>query len=173
MLNSFWGKFGKNLHKKMTEAVTTPAHLFHLVSNTLFDIRAVRICSDEILEVDYSNLKKNQPDNCRVNIFVATFTTCWAWSKLYSYLQQLQQQVLYFNTDSVMYSCKLGEPDISLGNYLGDMTDGLEGDDCVVGFTSAGPKNYGYKTKNGKVCCKVRGFMPTLKFQGFFQNEPK
>ena len=25
-------------------------------------------------------------------------------------------------------------------------------------FTSAGPKNYGYKTHHGKVCCKVRGF---------------
>ena len=31
MLNSFWSKFGKNLHKKTTEAVTTPAHLFALV----------------------------------------------------------------------------------------------------------------------------------------------
>lgn len=120
----------------MTEAVTTPAHLFHLVSDTLFDIRAVRICSDEILEVDYSNLKENQPDNGRVNIFVATFGTCWAWSKLYSYLQQLQQQVLYFDTDLVMYSCKPGQPDILLGNYLGDMTDKLEGDDCIADFVS-------------------------------------
>ena len=25
-------------------------------------------------------------------------------------------------------------------------------------FVSGGPKNYGYKTKNGKVECKVRGF---------------
>ena len=25
-------------------------------------------------------------------------------------------------------------------------------------FTSAGPKNYGYKTHQGKVCCKVKGF---------------
>ena len=55
MLNSFWRKFGENLHKKTTEAVTTPAHLFCLVSDTLFDIHAVRICSDEILEVDYYN----------------------------------------------------------------------------------------------------------------------
>ena len=35
MLNSFWGKFGENLYKKTTEAVTTPADLFALVSDTL------------------------------------------------------------------------------------------------------------------------------------------
>ena len=118
----------------------------------------------EVLEVDYSNLRENQPDNRRVNIFFAAFTTCWAHLKLYSYLQQLQQQVLYFDTDSVIYSCKPGEPDIPLGDYLRDMMGKLEGDDYIVDFTSSGPKNYGYKTKNGKVCCKVRGF--TLNVQG-------
>ena len=30
--------------------------------------------------------------------------------------------------------------------------------DDIVEFVSGGPKNYGYKTKNGKVECKVRGF---------------
>ena len=99
MLNSFLGKFGKNLHKKTTEAVTTPAYLFALVSNTFTDIQTVHICSQDSLEVVYSNLKENQPDNGRVNIFIAAFTTCWARLKLYSYLEQLQQQVLYFNTD--------------------------------------------------------------------------
>ena len=42
MLNSFWGKFGENLLKKSTEAVTTPAHLFALVSDTLKDIHMVQ-----------------------------------------------------------------------------------------------------------------------------------
>lgn len=62
MLNSFWGKFGENLHKKTTETVTTPAHLFALVSDTLADIPTVRICSQDSLEVVYSNLRENQPE---------------------------------------------------------------------------------------------------------------
>ena len=65
MLNSFWGKFGENIHKKTIEAVTTPAHLFALVSDTLTDIHTVRICSQDFLEVVYWNLKENQPDNGR------------------------------------------------------------------------------------------------------------
>ena len=165
MLNSFWGKFGENLHKHQVATVTSPAQLFALVSESLHQIHAVRICSEETLEVVYSNLKDNQPDNGRVNIFVAAFTTCWARLKLYSYLHQLQEQVLYFDTDSVIFSWKPGQTDIPLGDYLGDMTNELDDDDDhIVDFTSAGPKNYGYKTKNGKVCCKVRGF--TLNVRG-------
>jgi len=30
--------------------------------------------------------------------------------------------------------------------------------DYIVEFVAGGPKNYGYKTKSGKVECKVRGF---------------
>lgn len=44
------------------------------------------------------------------------------------------------------------------------MTDELEGDDHIVEFVSGGPKNYGYQTAAGKVCCKVRGF--TLNVRG-------
>ena len=114
MLNSFWGKFGDNLLKKSTEAVTTPAHLFTLVSHTLKDIHTVRICSQDSLEVVYANLQENQADNGRVNIFISAFTiaTRWARLKLYSYLEHLQQQVLYFDTDSVIFSWKPGRPDI-------------------------------------------------------------
>ena len=117
------------------------------------------MCSDQKLEIVY-----NQLDNGKRNVFVAAFTTCWARLKLYSRLEQLQQQALYFDTDSVIYHWKPGQPDIPLGGYLGDMTNKLEDGDYIVEFTSAGPKNCGYQTHNGKVCCKVRGF--TLNVRG-------
>jgi len=158
MLNSFWGKFGENLHKPTTEAVYSAAALLALISDTLHDIRQVRIVNDDSLEVVYTNRGDNQPDNGRVNIFVAAFTTCWPRLKLYSYLDQLQQRVLFFDTDSVIYTTKPGQTDIQLGDYLGEMTNELEDGDSITEFTSAGPKNYGYKTQQGKVCCKVRGF---------------
>ena len=167
MLNSFWGKFGENLHKPTTEAVYTAHHLFALVSNPLYNIHQVRLSNGNTLEVVYANLKENQPDNGRVNIFVAAFTTCHARLKLYSYLEQLQQRVLYFDTDSVIYTTRPGQPCIPLGDYLREMTNELDGDDFITEFTSAGPKNYGYRTQQGKVCCKVRGF--TLNVRGSHQ----
>ena len=71
---------------------------------------------------------------------------------------ELLQQVLYFDTDSVIYSRKPGQPNIPLGGHLGDMTNELKDGDHIIKFRSAGPKNYGYKTAGGEVCCNVRGF---------------
>lgn len=99
MLNIFWGKFGENLLR----AVSTPAHLFAQVSDTLKNIHTVQICSQDSLKVVYANLQENQADNGSVNIFIAAFTSCWARFKLYSYLDHLQH-VLYFDTDSVIFS---------------------------------------------------------------------
>jgi len=92
--------------------------------------------------------------------------------KLYEALDLLQQQVLYFDTDSVIYWWEPGLPDIPLGSYLGDFTneikpveiDGIVHEDYIVEFVSAGPKNYAYVTKHGKQECKVRGF--TLNVRG-------
>jgi len=115
MLNSFWGKFGENLHKLTTEAIYSAAALFASVSDTLHDISQVRIVNDDCLEVMYTNREDNQPNNGRVNIFVASFTTCWARLKLYSYLDQLQQRVLYFDTDSVIYTPNQFKPTSNSG----------------------------------------------------------
>ena len=167
MLNSFWGKFGENLFKNTTEVVHTPAHLFELVSHPLKDIKQVRICNEETLEVVYSALEDNVEDNGRVNIFVAAFTTCHARLKLYSYLEQLGERTLYFDTDSVLFTSRPGDGEIVTGDYLGDMTDELGDGDHIVDFTTGGPKNYGYRTANGKVECKVRGF--TLNVRGSHQ----
>ena len=45
-----------------------------------------------------------------------------------------------------------------MGNYLGQFTNELEPDDVIVEVAAAGPKNYGYRAKKGKVECKARGF---------------
>jgi len=91
-----------------------------------------------------------------LNIFVASFTTCWARDRLNKAIQLLGERVLYFDTDSVIYLEELGQPNPPLGDYLGEFTSELEADDYIEEFVSGGPKNYGYK--KGKVECKVCGF---------------
>ena len=83
--------------------------------------------------------------------------------KLYASLDTLQQQVLYHDTDSVVYKWRPGQPSIVTGDFLGDMTDELDGD-VITEFVSGGAKNYGYRTRGGKVVCKVRSF--TLNVRG-------
>ena len=75
----------------------------------------------------------------------------------------LQEQVLYYDTDSVIYRWKAGQPSIPIGAFLGEMTDELEGD-VIIEFVSGGAKNYGHITRSGKTECKVHGF--TLNVRG-------
>ena len=49
----------------------------------------------------------------------------------------------------------LREPE--LGDYLGDLTNEIDGDYIVEGVFP-GPKNYAFITKKNKTVCKVKGF---------------
>ena len=159
MLNSFWGKFGENLRKNSTLQITSMADLYTVITDPLKEVTNLRIFNDEVLEVVYKEADDECVENGKTNLFIAAFTTCHARLKLYGYLHTLQQQVLYFDTDSVIYSPREGEPALDNGDYLGDLTDELSlPGDFIAEFTSGGPKNYGYRTDQGKVECKVRGF---------------
>ena len=57
---------------------------------------------------------------------IVKVTTCHARLKLYAELDKLQRDVLYFDTDSIIYASN-GTNDPPLGNYLGDFTDELDG----------------------------------------------
>ena len=159
MLNSFWGKFGENLRKNSVQQITCMADLYATITDPLKEVTNLHIFNDEVLEVVFKAADDECVENGKTNLFIAAFTTCHARLKLYGYLHALQQQVLYFDTDSVIYSRREGEPSLENGDYLGDLTDELSTPgDFIVEFTSGGPKNYGYRTNEGKVECKVRGF---------------
>ena len=121
-------------------------------------MRQVSIINDQMVEVQYQYEKEDIPVSPNLNIFVACFTTCHARLKLYAALEQLQERVLYYDTDSVIFLQDEGQPNPDLGNYLGDFTSELSKDEYIEEFVSGGPKNYGYTTNQGHVECKVRGF---------------
>ena len=110
----------------------------------------IRILNSEVIEVSYKRDEEDPYKGSNTNIFIAAFTTCLARLKLYESLEKLGDRVLYYDTDSVIYTWKPGQTEIELGDYLGDMTNELDNGDFIVEFISAGAKNYGYQTKNGK-----------------------
>ena len=73
-------------------------------------------------------------------------------------LEELDKRELYYDTDSVIYVSRIGQYDPPLGDYLGELTDELDGGKHILEFVSGGPKNYAYKTNKNKETCKVRGF---------------
>ena len=159
---SLWGKFGERQNKPVTHCITQPADLFRLLDDPVFQISAVRICSEDVMEVVTTTAEDECERSFKTNVFVAAFTTSLARLKLYEALDFLGDQALYYDTDSVIYKTKPGQEKLPLGSYLGQFTDELGGD-SIVEFCSGGAKNYGYLTKKGKVECKVRGF--TLNYE--------
>lgn len=164
MLNSFWGKFGQRANQTQVSTCSNPTQFFQILQDDKQNIHRIEIMNEEMVEVYHSYKEETIPAQTNTNIFVAAFTTAYARLKLYEALDSLQERVLYMNTDSVIYTIKPGERDIPVGNYLGQYTSELDTGDAIQEFVAAGPKNYAYVTKQGKQCCKVRGF--TLNVRG-------
>ena len=155
--SSFWCKFGENEHRVQTIAIQDENVSQKLIQDDSEMIKDVRIFNKDVMEV---SVMKKEKDACegagKTNIFIASFITAHARLKFYAELEKLGEEVLYYDTDSVIYRWKEGEPFIPTGIFLGEMTDELGGDP-VMEFGSAGPKSYCNKTQGDKKKCKNEG----------------
>jgi hypothetical protein len=84
-------------------------------------------------------------------VIIASFVTAYARLELFKVLHKLQENVLYYYTDSVIYVEDLAKGRyLETGKYLGEMTDELSDPKCtekwIEQFSSAGPKSYSYRT---------------------------
>lgn len=157
-LNSFWGYLAmrSTLTKKLY--FTDSAEYFKIVLDPTNEIQDVRIISPVMLSVTYRKVDALCPELVNTSVVTAAWVTAQARLKLYSYLEKLQDRVMYMDTDSVFYlSGSPGEYQVPLGDYLGDMTDELNGAH-ITEFVSTGPKQYAYITNTGESCVKIRGF---------------
>ena len=146
MLNSMWGKFGQKPKKTQVKEFNDLVAFSKFHESDKYDVRYVSVLTKERVEIHYKHQIEDDPVSPNLNIFVACFTTCWARLRLYEALDLLQERVLYFDTDSVVFRSLPGQVKPQLGNYLGDFKDELSDGDFIVEFASGGPKNYGYVT---------------------------
>tara|TARA_R110000822_G_scaffold5233_3_gene22485 strand:- start:441 stop:4481 length:4041 start_codon:yes stop_codon:yes gene_type:complete len=173
-LNSLWGKFGQRINLGECKIVKDKAQLYSIIlDNTNDNIKWIELdTTDEEgnitqhkLQVSWTKKDEYVKNDYTTNIALATFTTANARMRLYEGLSYLNHQVLYFDTDSVIYVYDKTNPKknklLTLGDNLGDWTDELEGYKMVGTFCSGGPKNYSYQVdKNGVLdtTTKVKGF---------------
>ena len=132
-----------------------PQIYFDYLSSDSINVLDVNLVNDQTIELHYEYDKNFVEPNAKTN--VAAFTTAYARLKLYDVLNLLQDRVLYYDTDSVIFLSRPGEPEPPTGNYLGELTDELNEGDYISTFISGGPKNYCYKTASNKIETKVRG----------------
>ena len=156
MLNSMWRKFAQRSNLVKTEQIQDPQLFFDYLTSDEINVLDADLVSDDIVEIRYEYTDNFIQADAKTNVVIAAFTTAHARLMLYEELDMLKERVPYYNTDSIIYLTKLGEPEPRLGNYIGELTDELGGDHITT-FASGGPKNYCYKTNTGKVETKVRG----------------
>ena len=80
---------------------------------------------------------------------------------LYNELDYLQEKVLYFDTDSIIYIDD-GTKIIKTGDMLGDLTDGLSSK-VIKSFVSTGPESYSFDYGDNGQKSTIKGF--TLNYE--------
>ncbi|XP_071503405.1 uncharacterized protein [Diadema antillarum] len=127
-LNSFWGKLGQRNNLTKTEYCENPERFFSILTNPAVEVKTVDFPHENLAQIQYVPEDDFLEVLPNTNVVLAAFTTCHARLKLYTYLEKLQKNVLYTDTDSIIYLKNDDVDDVPTGNFLGDMTDELEKD---------------------------------------------
>ena len=75
---------------------------------------------------------------------------------VYNKLDYLNEKVLYFDTDSIIYADD-GTKNVKTGDMLGDMTDEISGKG-ITNFVSTGPNSYSFKYGDSEQISAIKGF---------------
>lgn len=143
-LNTLWGKFGHRTNLPQCVQFSEASKFYAFLCNDRFIVQHIQIVNENIVEVYYLNNEEDDPIPTNICIFIAVFTTCYARLCLYETIDRLGKNVLYFDTDSVIFRWKEGEPVPNRGDLLGEFTSEVDPPHFIEDFASAGPKNYAY-----------------------------
>ena len=156
-LDSHWGKSCQRTNQSRMTYIDDPAEYIRLMTDETVEVSDILHINEEMVALTWKHVEEFDESLPHVNMVMGAYTTSQARLKLYSVLEMLQERVLYFDTDSVIFTQKDGEPAPPTGEFLGDLkceTDGVP----IRAFVSGGPKNYAYKLDGGETVCKIRGF---------------
>ena len=125
-LNSLWGKFGERSNMSQTKYATDVSEFYEILLDDKSDNKNFQFINDDMVQMT-CNFKDQFVDNFKnTNVYIACFTTSHARLMLYNKLDPLNEKVLYFNTDSIIYAND-GTKNVKAGDMLSDMTDELSG----------------------------------------------
>ena len=155
-LNSLWGKFGQRSNMSQTKYVMEVPEFYEILLDDKLDNKNFQFINDDMVQMTY-NFKDQFVDNSKnTNVYIACFTTSHTRLMLYNKLDYLNEKLLYFNTDSIIYVDD-GTKNVKTGDMLGDMTDKLSGKG-ITNFVSTGPKSYSFKYGDDDEKSTIKGF---------------
>ena len=172
-LNSFWGKLAQNTNLPQTELFADPEKYFKLLQRDDIEISSIAPLAN-LMTVTYKEKEEYSTPLKIGNVILASFVTAYSRLHLYELLDNLQEKVLYFDTDSCIFVLgpneSLEDFHIDLGDSLGqwgcEISSNFPDGSYIKDFVSAGPKVYSYSVvdKDGnvlKIESKCKGFTLT------------
>jgi len=154
LLNSFWGKLCQKPNMVKTIICRNYAEYWKIINDDGLKVEGEDNPNDKTVILCYKQKDVNDSEPGNTSIAISTFVTMYARLHLYTFMEFIDNighdRLLYFDTDSVIYVKKQGDPVITCGDFLGDMTDEIAsfGVNAVCEkFVSLGPKNYGLQIR--------------------------
>jgi hypothetical protein len=150
LLNSLWGKLAQNEDTTVVSFLDSMDELLELVNDRTIEVTSLDFISDNVARTTHRKGSCLTPLPNR-NVIIASFVMAYARLELFKYIHKLGENVLYYDTDSVIFieDTENGKC-LQIGEYLGDMTDELceknTSEKWIEQFCTSGPKAYSYRT---------------------------
>ena len=150
LLNSLWGKLAQNENTTVVSFIDSLDALLALVNDHSITVTSLDFISDNVARTTHRK-EASLITLANRNVVIASFVTAYARLELFEVLQKLGKNVVYYDTDSVIYIENVNEEaPLETGNYLGQLTDELAAKGCsekwIEQFCTTGPKAYSYRT---------------------------
>lgn len=161
-LNSLWGKFCQKPHKEHFVTIHGYQQFIKLwydptIDRSSFSFRHI---GNNTWKVLYRTVDSYTKPNPKYNIYLAAKVTEWARTILHTEMLRIgPPNVLYCDTDSIMYECD--DEEVLLGHGLGEWVDEYPNDRIVKLYVLA-PKFYFLLKENGESLLKSKGVQLTL-----------
>lgn len=144
------------------ELITEQFRFTQLMFSDHYDVPQFCFISDDVAMVQWRHADSSASRIKYVNIFIGAMTTAYTRLMLYNLLDELQERVIYCDTDSLIFISKPCEWVPPLGPCLGDLADeindgdvcGLPEEDYITEFVA---KCYAYRTRHGETQVKCKG----------------
>ena len=134
------------------------SEFYKIILDDSIDKLNMNFITEYMVQMSYTYKDQFVDNSYNTNISIAYFTTSSARLMFYEKLDYLNEQVLHFDTDSIIYSESQNGKTKQTGNMLSEMTDELDNETINDTFVSGGPKNYSFMYGDNKQKSVIKGF---------------
>lgn len=159
ILNSLWGKLCQNPNKLFVFFINDYEELLSHVCDKKYESVYFDVLNSNVARVICNCKEENNYKINKVCVSIGSYITCYSRLKLLESINKLNpKDVLYYDTDSIIYYSKYCEEILETGSKLGNLSSELKDGEYITTFISTGPKSYSYVTNKGIEITHVKGF---------------